>query len=656
MAVTHRIKRLDVALRVPDQESARDLQQEVSTFCRTDLQELLQSDFDAVAAPDRFIRIDRLELSLPAFRNADELRNKLGERIREALRIQLDDAGASAAVVSRPSSEAAVGETPQRPLTFGAPYQAADVFLHILEHGVTPWHAVASAFDDIVHEVIELLQADQAFRVQLAAVLSGSGRAQRRFILQMPATGRRRIVSLITGIEEILVADIERVLDTLVKVLTRGAGPTISVDLAAREIFFRIMVRHRTIDDAVLVSMLDEVITTFIDNSGNAARRIMDDLPLAGMEMETVLPRRWRQAVRDSIASFAPAGSGLKNGGIVASGPKPVGDKTALPTDGDGAPGEPQRETGADSIPDGPAIVAGRDKEILTQQAIAGEDALDRDTWKEPAAGSSPKGDRPLKARPEDSKLAIAERQQIDRIQTTEALQPVRSAPDQELAGYPPETAERDLPLTDHLKVKPVSSGRESIESVRRPYLTDSRSEPAAGAPWMTPYDSEEFHVNNAGLVLVAPFFGMVFRDLGYLDKGRDFVTAEARIRAVHFSQFLVTSEQHPAECNLMLNKILCGLVVDEPLARFIDLTQPELDAAAEILDSALKHWSALKRTSAPVFQQTFLRHEGILTKESGSWLLRIERTSLDVMIDTLPWTISVIKHPWMKQPVMVEW
>jgi hypothetical protein len=172
----------------------------------------------------------------------------------------------------------------------------------------------------------------------------------------------------------------------------------------------------------------------------------------------------------------------------------------------------------------------------------------------------------------------------------------------------------------------------------------------------MTPYETQEFHINNAGLVLVAPFLGMVFKDLGYLTKGRDFVTAAARIRAVHFSQYLVTSEQHPAECDLALNKVICGMQVDEPLERFIDLTQPERDAAREVLDSALEHWTALKRTSAPVFQQTFLQHEGILTKESSHWLLRIERISVDVLIDTLPWTISVIKHPWMKQPVMVEW
>jgi len=627
MTVNHRIKRLEVALRVPDQELARDLQQTVSIFCRSDLTELLQGAFDAIA-PDRYIRIDRLELSLPAFRNADEFRDKLGERIRETLEIQLDDAEASAAAFASVSSGTVVGDKEQTPLIFETPYQAADVFIHILKYGVSPWHAMTVAFDDVVHEVIALLQADPSFRSQLAAVLSASEQALQRFILQTPAPDRSRIVALITGIDESLITDIDRLLDSFVAVLTRGAGFVPNTDLLVREISFRNMVRNRIVDNTVLGTMLDEVITTLIDAAGNKARRIIDDLPLAGMEMDTLVPLRWRQAVRDSMAAFASSGYGFREGGIAASDQELVGDKTALSLAGGEISGVPQSKTVDGSTPDDRAIPGGRDTDVTEQQAIPGE----------------------------DSKLVKDERHQIDRPQTPEKMQPKRSAQAKELAGHPQKIARRDLRLTDHQGLKPVSSSRDSLKPSHRPDSADSRPDPAAGLPWMTPYETEEFHINNAGLVVVAPFLGMVFKDLGYLNKGRDFAIKAARIRAVHFSQYLVTSEQHSAECGLALNKIICGMKVDEPLERFIDLTQPEHDAAREVLDSALEHWTALKRTSAPVFQQTFLQHEGILTRESSHWLLRIERISVDVLIDTLPWTISIIKYPWMIQPVMVEW
>jgi hypothetical protein len=627
MDINHRIKRLEVALRVPDQELARDLQQAVSIFCRSELDELLQGAFDAIA-PDRYIRIDRLELSLPAFRNADEFRDKLGERIRETLEIQLDDAEASAAAFTRTSSGAVPGENEQTPRIFETPYQAADVFIHILKYGVSPWHAMTVAFDDVVHEVIALLQADPSLRVQLAAVLSTSEQALQRFIQQTPAPDRRRMVSLITEIDESLIADIDRLLDTFVAVLTRGADLVLNTDLLVREIFFRNMVRSRTLDNTVLGSMLDEVITTLIDAAGNKARRIIDDLPLAGMEMETLVPLRWRQAVRDSITAFAPSESGLREGGIAASGQEPVGENTALSPEKDEISGSPQSKTVAVSTPDDSAIPGDRDNGVSEQRAKPGQ----------------------------DSEMAKDMRHQVDRSRTTEKVQPKRSALARKLAGHPQEIARNDLRLTDHQGLRPASSSRDSLKTSRRPDSADSRPDPAVGLPWMTPYETQEFHINNAGLVLVAPFLGMVFKDLGYLNKGRDFVTEAARIRAVHFSQYLVTSEQHPAECGLALNKIICGMKMDAPLERFVDLTQPESNAAREVLDSALEHWTALKRTSAPVFQQTFLQHEGILTRESSHWLLRIERISADVLIDTLPWTISIIKHPWMKQPVMVEW
>ena len=42
------------------------------------------------------------------------------------------------------------------------------------------------------------------------------------------------------------------------------------------------------------------------------------------------------------------------------------------------------------------------------------------------------------------------------------------------------------------------------------------RSAPQA-ISWLTPYEADAFHLHNAGLVLVAPFFGRVFKDLDYL-------------------------------------------------------------------------------------------------------------------------------------------
>ena len=37
-------------------------------------------------------------------------------------------------------------------------------------------------------------------------------------------------------------------------------------------------------------------------------------------------------------------------------------------------------------------------------------------------------------------------------------------------------------------------------------------------------------------------------------------------------------------------------------------------------------------------------------------WRLRVQRKTLVVHIDYLPWTISTIGHSWMPEPLFVTW
>ena len=153
--------------------------------------------------------------------------------------------------------------------------------------------------------------------------------------------------------------------------LIRGAGPVPNTDLLVREISIRHLIRHRTTDNAVIGAMLDEVTETLIDASGSEARRILVDLPLAGMEMETVLPRRWWQVVQDRIAAFAPAGSGPRAGGIATAAQVPVGDKTDLSLKEGAIPGASQSKAVAGSIPHESAIAGAPQSKTVAGSAGA---------------------------------------------------------------------------------------------------------------------------------------------------------------------------------------------------------------------------------------------------------------------------------------------
>lgn len=166
---------------------------------------------------------------------------------------------------------------------------------------------------------------------------------------------------------------------------------------------------------------------------------------------------------------------------------------------------------------------------------------------------------------------------------------------------------------------------------------------------------SESIEINNAGLVIIAPFLPRFFDSLGLIS-GKSFATGDAAGRAALILQYIVKGETEMAEHDLILNKLLCGLPAAEPIARELDLSEPDREEVKNLLQSVIEHWEALKGTSADGFRETFLVKEGLLDKEVNGWRLRVERTTVDVLLDRLPWSISIIKLPWNDEMIHVEW
>ncbi len=166
----------------------------------------------------------------------------------------------------------------------------------------------------------------------------------------------------------------------------------------------------------------------------------------------------------------------------------------------------------------------------------------------------------------------------------------------------------------------------------------------------------EAIYVENAGLALLTPFMPRFFENLGLLD-GQQFVSRESCHRAIHLLEFIASGVEQPYEFALPLNKLLCGLPLGQPTERLITLTTEEKAEAETLLQSVIEHWPALKNTSQEGLREAFLRRTGKLTrKPSGDWLLQVERKTLDVLLDRIPWGFSVVKMPWMKEMLWVEW
>jgi hypothetical protein len=168
--------------------------------------------------------------------------------------------------------------------------------------------------------------------------------------------------------------------------------------------------------------------------------------------------------------------------------------------------------------------------------------------------------------------------------------------------------------------------------------------------------DLADFYISNAGLVLLWPFLPSFFGALGLVKNG-GFADEAASHHAVHLLQYLSTGDQaRQEEHDLVLNKILCGLDLTAPVEMNFLITEAEITECASLLQHVVAQWKAIGQTSVEGFRQTFLQKEGALKKAEKGWNLFVERKTVDMLLDRLPWGFSVIRFPWSKDVIYTEW
>lgn len=214
-------------------------------------------------------------------------------------------------------------------------------------------------------------------------------------------------------------------------------------------------------------------------------------------------------------------------------------------------------------------------------------------------------------------------------------------------AGYPSETILKELKKSDQVILK------KSLTTIQK---TPEKPKDTIKSATEEKPDQKTWYVNNAGLVLLHPFFLLLFAELNLTEK-KDFKDFYSKNQAALLLHFLATGNTQTAENELILNKILCGIPLRTPVEKELVLDDKITAEANQLLNAAIKHWSALKNTSPDGLRTTFLQREGKLTQtENGNWNLFIQHTTIDILISKLPWSISVIKLPWMDQMLQVEW
>jgi hypothetical protein len=197
---------------------------------------------------------------------------------------------------------------------------------------------------------------------------------------------------------------------------------------------------------------------------------------------------------------------------------------------------------------------------------------------------------------------------------------------------------------------------REPIQGIETPSSEPTGLSERRQSRQLTDPPPEGVYVPYAGVVLLYPFLDQYFRRLGLLLDDVPLATIEQRERAVHLLYHLVTGQEQPEEHETPLFKLLCGLPIAFPLIKALSLRQQERDETEMLLAAVIEHWDKLKNTSLAALRETFLQREGKLVQGGDKVRLVVEQRTVDVLLDYLPWTLSIVRLPWLTLPLWVDW
>jgi Contractile injection system tape measure protein len=156
-------------------------------------------------------------------------------------------------------------------------------------------------------------------------------------------------------------------------------------------------------------------------------------------------------------------------------------------------------------------------------------------------------------------------------------------------------------------------------------------------------------YIENAGLVLFHPFLKSLFEQLQLTEK--DVWTSKSnQHKAILLTQFLITGNPKIGENELVLNKIICGMPIENVVNTKLKLTNNEIEKCESLLLAVIEHWEILGDTSITGLRETFLQRKGKITFGKDQKLeLWVEQTAIDVLMDRLPWGIAMVQTPWME-------
>jgi len=138
--------------------------------------------------------------------------------------------------------------------------------------------------------------------------------------------------------------------------------------------------------------------------------------------------------------------------------------------------------------------------------------------------------------------------------------------------------------------------------------------------------------------------------------KGSTFKTHKERIKGALLIHYLASGKEDISLDEMEFPMLICNFPANLSLDPSQKLSQEDKKESNHVLQIAIEHWKALKTTSPNGLRSGFLMRNGILEKEKNDWKILVEKKSIDVLLDQLPWSLDMIKLPWHNHVWTVKW
>jgi hypothetical protein len=210
-------------------------------------------------------------------------------------------------------------------------------------------------------------------------------------------------------------------------------------------------------------------------------------------------------------------------------------------------------------------------------------------------------------------------------------------------------------PISEHFIIS-LEVAHAQLTAHARTLLLQSLTSPSKKAERTVPALEKgvRISVEGAGIVLIAPFFYMYFNRLE-MTENNTFKSDAHALRAAQLLHYLVSSSTE-APRQPLLYKLLCGVNPLLPLDDTIELTDHEKQVSESLLQGVLQNWTSLQSKSIDALRETFLQRAGHIEENEIGWNLTVDRKSMDILVDWIPWSFSLIKLSWMEKSLAVHW